>query len=53
MSSVVQDLHEELEMKVYKSGSRSDQFLGMVRIPLHRVSNGEWVARLGGVKYTY
>jgi len=36
--SVVQDIHEELEMKVFKSG-RSDQFLGMVRIPLHRVSN--------------
>lgn len=35
--SVVQDLHEELEMRVYKVG-RNDHFLGMVRIPLHRVS---------------
>ena len=36
--STVGDIHEELEVKVYKISSRqSEQLLGMIKIPLHRV----------------
>lgn len=36
--STVGDIHEELEIMVYKMGSRnSEQLLGKVKMPLHRV----------------
>lgn len=36
----VGDIHDELEIKVYKMGSRSDHLLGKVNIPLHRLKQG-------------
>ena len=36
--STVGDIHDELEVMVYKVGSRSDLLLGKIKIPLHRVS---------------
>lgn len=31
------DIHDELDITVYRTSSRSDHFLGKIKIPLHRV----------------
>lgn len=42
--STVGDIHQELEITVYKISSRSnEQLLGKIKMPIHRVCAGNFV----------